>query len=167
MAAQVECALPSMEVVARTLEEYAARCVFRGFSRGPINGGKAAFKIAWHRDCMFDFVFDSARSSLRFSTVLPNVPADSSMYKELKAFIKSRQSGELPDHRRIDRTKVEIRPYNRGGNVSLTFRVKDGDIEYGVRRLIYFVNEIFLVFLQDGLYYDYMVETFDLDPDHP
>ena len=165
MATKVDAELPGLEIVASALEEYAARGVFRGFSRGPVAGGKAAFNIVWHYDCVFELIYDSARNALRFPYVLENVPADSSMYGEFKEFLRSRQSEELPEHRRIDRGKVEIRPYNRGGTISLRFKVKDGDIEYGVRRMINLVNEIFLAFLQDGPYYDYMVETFDLDPE--
>jgi hypothetical protein len=48
--------------------------------------------------------------------------------------------------------------------VSLTMRLLNDD-EYGARKLIHLAQEIFLVFLQDGRYYDYMVENFDLDPD--
>lgn len=165
MATKIDAELPGLEIVASALEEYAARGIFRGFSRGPVAGGKAAFKIVWHYDCIFELIFDSARSAFRFPFVLGDVPADSPMYKEFKAFVRSRQSAELPDHRRIDRGKVEIRLYNRDGTISLRFRVKDGDIEYGVRRMINLVNEIFLAFLPDGPYYDYLVQTFDLDPE--
>ncbi len=101
---------------------------------------------------------------MRFPLVLPDVPADSKMYSDLKAFIKLRQSGELPDHRRIDARKVQVGSYVRSGNVSLILTVRNGDYRYGARKLINLVHEIFLVFLADG-YYDYMIEAFDLDPD--
>ena len=167
MVTKVETGLSKVETVARTLEEYAARGVFRGFSRGPVNNGKAAFKIMWHRDCMFEFVFDSTKNTMRFPLLLPNVPPDSSMYKEFKAFLRSRQAEDLPEHRRIDKAKAEIRPYNRGGNISLTLKLKGDDVEYGARKITHLVHEIFMVFLYDGRYYDYMLETFDLDPDQP
>ena len=167
MVTKVETASSNIETVARTLEEYAARGVFRGFSRGPVNNGKAAFKIMWHRDCMFEFVFDSKKNTMRFPLVLPNVPPDSSMYKEFKEFLRSRQADDLPEHRRIDKAKAEIRPYNRGGNISLTLKLKDDDVEYGARKIIHLVHEIFMVFLCDGRRYEYMLETFDLDPDQP
>ena len=167
MVAKVEHASSDVEIVSRTLEDYAARGVFRGFSRGPVNRGKAAFKIMWHRDCLFEFVFDSNKNTMRFPLVLPNVPPDSPMYKAFKEFLRSRQAKDLPEHRRIDKAKAEVRSYNRGGNISLTLKVKDDDVEYGARKIIHLVNEIYLAFLQDGLYYDYMIETFDLDPDQP
>ena len=37
--------------------------------------------------------------------------------------------------------------------------------EYAVRKLVHLINEIYLTFLTDGKYFDYLVETFNLDPD--
>lgn len=160
-----ESKLSPVEAVAGMLEEYARRGVFRGFSRVSVQGGKAAFRIMWHRDRLFDFILDVHKKTMRFPVVLPNVPVDSAMYKEFKAFLKSRHSDDLPEHRRIDRRRAEVRPYNRGGNLSLSLKVKDGDFEYGARKFIHLVHEIFMVFLYDGRYHEYMVENFDLDPD--
>ncbi|HSE37208.1 MAG TPA: hypothetical protein VLG74_07895 [Blastocatellia bacterium] len=151
-----------VEVVAATLEEYANRGVFRGFSRGPVKHGRAAFRMVWHRDRVFDFVFDANRGTMRFPLVLPHVPAK--MYLELKRFIASRQSEEVPDHRRIDPGKARVGSYVRSGNVSLTLTVRNGDYSYGARKLINLVHEIFLVFLADE-YFEYMIEAFELDPD--
>lgn len=151
--------------MADTLENYAKRGVFRGFSCGPVNGSGAAFRMVWHHQRTFDFIFDAHKNTMRFPLVLPGVPADSAMYRELKQFIRSRQSDERPEHRRIDSRKAQIQAFNRGGNVSLSLRVLDGDYEYGARKLIHLTHEIFMTFLLDGNYYDYMVETFDLDPD--
>ncbi len=157
-------ATSQIESVAETLESYAQRGVFKGFSRRPVGHGKAAFRIAWHRDRVFELIFDLKTGAMRFSTLLPNVPADSTMYRELKEFIKSRHATDLPEHRRIDCDRAQVRAHNRAGDVSLVLRVSDGDFEYGTRKLIHLVHEIFLTFLVDG-HLDYMVETFDLDPD--
>lgn len=154
-----------IEVVAETLESYAGRGVFRGVSQGDVRKGKATFRIVWHRDRVFEFIFDFHRNTMRFPLVLPNVSANSKMYLELKGFVRSRHSDELPDHRRIDSRKAQARPYNRGGNVSLTLTVNNGDYEYGARKLIHLVHEIFMTFLLEGTYFEYMVENFGLDPD--
>ena len=87
------------------------------------------------------------------------------MHEDLKAFIRSRQSDELPDHRRLDARKTQIRTYNRSGNILLVMKVMDGDSEYAVRKLVHLINEIYLTFLADGKYFDYLVDTFNLDPD--
>jgi hypothetical protein len=153
-----------VDVVAETLENYARRGVFRGFSRGPVKNGKATFTLVWHRDRTFDFIFDANRGTMRFPVVLPDVSARSKIYLDLKKFIESRQSVELPDHRRIDRDKAVVGSHVRSGNVSITLTLRNGDCEYGARKLINLVHEIFLVFLGDE-HYEYMVEAFDLDPD--
>ncbi len=154
-----------IETVAGVLENYAQRGIFRGFSQGPVSGGKTVFKMTWHRDRQFELILDVPKKTMRFPLVLPDVPAGSDMYRDFKAFVASRFSEELPEHRRIDIRKVDIKPASRSGSVSLSLVVIDGDFEYAARRLIHLVHEIFLVFLYDGKYYDYMVETFDLDPD--
>ena len=164
MSASQKRARSRIDLVAEILEGYARRGIFRGFSQRPVRGGKASFTMVWHRDRVFELVFDYHKNTMRFPLVLPNVPADSEMYSAFKVFVKSRHSDDLAEHRRIDQRKAEVRSYNRGGNVSLTLTVKKGDCEYGARRLVHLVHEVFLTFLIDG-WYDYMVENFDLDPD--
>jgi hypothetical protein len=68
-------------------------------------------------------------------------------------------------HRRIDPKKVRISCSLKNGNISLLFIVKDGDFEYATQKLIHLMHEVFLTFLRDGLYYEYTIDTFDLDRD--
>jgi hypothetical protein len=152
-------------LVAGILENYATRGLFRGFSQGPATKGRATFKMLWHRDRLFELILDVPRKTLRFPALLPEVPADSPMYAEFREFVESRQSADLPEHRRIDKEKATVRCGNKGGNVSVTLAVNDGDFEYGTRKLIALAHETYMVFLFDGRYYDYLVETFNLDPD--
>ena len=153
---------PRFEVVAQTLEGYAQRGVFRGFSQD-VRPTKAAFRLLWHRERVFEFAFDPQKNTMCIPLVLPDVPVP--MWQDLQAFIQARKCLTLPDHRRLDPHKVQIEAAHRKGHVSLTLQVLDGDDEYGVRRLIHLVHEIFLTFLMDGRYYDYLVENFELDPD--
>ncbi len=155
------------QICATLLEDYAARGVFRGYSRAEDRRGKAVFRILWHRNRLFEFIVDPAKATLHFPVVLPDVPADSSMYREFREFVESQHSETLPEHRRIDPTKARVRCGNRGGDVSLTLQVVGNDYQYGVRKLIHLVHEIYMAFLMDGPYFEYMVEAFDLDPDHP
>jgi hypothetical protein len=154
-----------IDIVAAVLADYAERRVFHGFSRGPISGGKASFQIAWHRGRVFELTFDVRAHTLRLPELLTGIQAESSMGEDLKAFIQSRQSDQLPDHRRLDARKIQTRTYTRSGNILLVMKVKDGESEYAVRKLVHLINEIYLTFLTDGKYFDYLVETFNLDPD--
>jgi hypothetical protein len=151
--------------VTAILENYATRGVFRAFSQAQIRGQRAAFKMTWHHDRLFELAMDMARHTLRFPVLLPGVAPESSMYRELKEFVDSRHSPELPPHRAINPEKARARCGNRSGNVSVTVQVRDGDYEYATRKLIHLVDEIFKNFLCDGPYYDYLVEHLGLDPD--
>lgn len=153
--------------VGDTLQTYAQRGVFRGFSRQGERSSRGDYRLLWHRDQVFELGFDSTRQSLRIACVLPNVPAQSSMYREFRQWLRERQAEALPDHRRCDPQKVALRTYNRGGDIALTLKILDGDVEYGVRKLVALVNEVYLEFLSSGLYYDWLIETFELDPDNP
>jgi hypothetical protein len=158
-------AASDIDMIATVLAGYAERRVFQGFSRGPTSGGRASFQIVWHRGRVFELAFDARAGTLRLPDLLTGIPADSTMHEDLKAFIRSRQSDELPDHRRLDARKTQVRVYNRSGSILLVMKVKDGDSEYAVRKLVHLINEIYLTFLTDGKYFDYLVETFNLDPD--
>ena len=151
--------------VESVLEGYAQKGVFRGFGRIPNQRGKPSFKMLWHHSKTFVLLFDPKTLTLRFPVLLPEVPANSEMHKAFKAYVKSRQQPSLPDHRRVDRERVTLRTLNRNGSISMSMKSKDGDLEYATRKLIQLVHEIFLDFLNDGLYYEYLVDVFDLDVD--
>lgn len=153
------------EIVGSVLEWYAGRGIFRGYYEKRRGSGNATYKIVWHRDRMYELTLDARRGTLRFPTVLPNVPKDSEMYKELKRFLKSRQSDALPEHRRIDPERAQVRPYNRDGSVAITVKSLDGDYEYAARKFVHLVHEIFMDFLYDGRFYQYMIDNLGLDPD--
>jgi len=157
----------SVEQAGDVLEEYANRGIFRGFSRQQTRAGNGSFRLLWHREQLFQLDYDRGKQTLRLACVLPDVPAKSDMYRAFKSWLKGRQDDALPDHRRVDRHRVSIKTYNRGGDVAMTLGILDGDTEYAVRKLVGLVNEIYLDFLSDGLYFDWLVETFDLDPDNP
>lgn len=155
----------TVALVTGILEGYAEKAVFRGFSAHPRGQGKAKYRMVWHHDRPFELLLDVHGKTLRFPVVLPGVPARSPMYRELQAFLKMRQSAETPEHRRVNPTKARLALTNQRGVVALKLTVKDADFEYATRKMIQVVHEIFMVFLVDGPYYEYMVEQLGLDPD--
>ncbi len=152
-------------LVTAILEGYAAKAVFRGFSAHPHTNGKATYRMVWHYDRSFELLLDVPKKTLRFPAVLPGVPPRSPMYRELQAFLKARQSEELPEHRRVNPAKARLTLANQRGAVSLKLTMKDADFRYATRKMIHVVHEIFMVFLVDGPYFEYMVEQLGLDPD--
>lgn len=153
------------DIVTAVLEGYAEKALFRGFSSKVKRGGKAAYKMVWHYDRPFELFLDVPKKTLRLPALLPGVPARSGMYRALQAFVKERQSAEVPEHRRVNPAKARLVLANQKRAVSLTLTVKDADFEYAARKIIQVVHEIFLVFLVDGPYYEYLVEHLGLDPD--
>jgi hypothetical protein len=155
----------ALKVVNEVLEGYAKRGVIRGLGTQSLGGGRAVFTLLWHHGREFELLLDPRRGTLRFPVLLPEVPARSAMDRELRSFVRSRHDGALPEHRRVDDSRAEVRVFNRGGDLSLTLKLKNGDLEYGARKLIHLVHEIFMDFLYDGRWRDYMEQHFDLPPD--
>jgi hypothetical protein len=152
-------------VVQETLAGYAKRGVFRAYGDQPSGNGQSRFSFRWHADATFQIVYDPRRRELIFRDVLPGVPARSGMYRDLKAFVEGRSSPALPEHRRIDPRKARVTVTNRRGMVSLAVSLKNAHLEYGVRRAVNLIHELFVEFLRNPLYFSYMVEHFQLDPD--
>jgi hypothetical protein len=55
--------------------------------------------------------------------------------------------------------------HNRGARVSIAFLLKAAHVEYGVRKSVNLVHEIFTDFLSDARFAAYQIEHFRLDPE--
>src|SRR5262249_60396149 len=118
--ARIQVTNKSQNTVREILQSYADRGVFRGFSE--IRYGH--FQFVWVVNHRMELSVDTAKHELRFKRLLPNVPAKSALYAELKSFIQQRHDRELPEHRRGDRKSAEGSCTNRGGFVFLVCKVK-------------------------------------------
>jgi len=145
-----------LSVVRENLQAYADRGVFRGFSE--IRNGR--FQFVWVVDHPMELSVDTAKHELRFKRLLPNVPAKSALYTELKSFIERRHDEGLPEHRRIDRKRAEVSCANRGGYVSVSLRVKKNQYAYGVNRIVNLAHELFLHLRERRP--EYLMENFDV-----
>lgn len=154
---------PLRTKVDETLEAYANKGVFRSFASIARSGKTVTYRMKWHKDRFYDLIFDVSKRSLRFPVVLPKAPQP--LYEDFKKFVASRQSAETLEHRRIEPARVRISCSRKNGDISLLFISKDNDLEYATQKLINLMHEVFMVFLRDGLYYEYMIETFDIDRD--
>lgn len=154
---------PLRTKVDETLELYANKGVFRSFSSILRSNKSVTYRMKWHKERFYDLIHDLEKRSLRCPVVLPQAPR--AMYEEFKKFVASRQSTEMLAHRRIDPKRVRISCSLKKGDISLLFVSKDRDLEYATQKLINLMHEVFMIFLRDGLYYEYMIETFDIDRD--
>ncbi len=154
----------ALGIVRKVLQGYADRGVFRAFSEVPSRGGTAEFKFHWFPITTepFTLIYANRTRALTFERLLRAMPAKSEMYSELKSFIKERSSADLPQHRRIDPERAEVRCSNRLGSVSITVLIKGNEYEYGVRKAVNLVSDLFMDLLTESTYYEYMVENFDM-----
>jgi hypothetical protein len=149
----------AISVVTRILEGYATNGVFRGFSVITQTRPTAKYRIVWHYDRALELVLSVSKRTLQLRDVLPNIPSRAPMYRDLKKFVQALQSATRPDHRRIDRRRARLLCTNRRGNVVLTMTVLENEFEYATRKLIHATNEIFMMFLRDGPYSEYIHEV--------
>ena len=158
---------PPAEIVQTALQSFAERGLFRAFSRAETRRARTTFKMLWHRDRDFELILDTNHNTLTFPCVLPEIKSRSSMAAEFRAWVAERQSSELPEHRRIDRAKCTLECVNRKGDMSVTLKLMGTpDWDYGARKIVALVHEVYMSFIHDGRYYTYMIDVFDLDPDH-
>jgi hypothetical protein len=146
----------SLLIVRQSLQSYADRGVFRGFSESKAG----QFKFVWLLQHQMELQLDAAKQELRFKQLLPGLPARSALYLELKQFIAERHDRVLPEHRRVDRRRAEVTCSNRSGFVSLTLTIKKNQYEYGVNRIVNLVHELFLHLREH--HPEYLVENFNV-----
>ena len=154
------------ESVRALLQHYAARGAFRSFSEVPQPSRRLVeFQFLWFRDVRFRVTYNPAARMLTFVDVLPAVAVRSEMDRRLRAFIASRSSKSVPEHRRVDLKKVYVSVVNRKGAISVTFALKPRQIEYGTRKAVHLIHEVLMDFLNDSEYVEYNIEHFNLNPE--
>jgi hypothetical protein len=129
------------------LQTYARRGVFRSFSQTQAEGMQGEFRFHWLWNLPFCLTFDANRKALSFKNLLPDVPPRSPLNSELKAFIKEQSSRRRPEHRRLDPNRLSVSYSNMQGTVSITFLMMEDDYQYGVKKALSLINEIFVGFL--------------------
>ena len=151
-------------LVRKVLQEYADRGVFRGFEEIGSPNGRAEFRVLCFpfTEEPFTLVYSPKPPTLTFKGLLRDMPARSKMYSQFKAFMKERHSSALPEHRRIDPRRAELKWSNRLGQVNVSLKIKNGQQQYATRKAINLLTDVFLDLLTESPYYDYMSEHFDM-----
>ena len=137
----------ALAIVSDQLESYARRGVFRSFSQTDAGGARAEFRFYWLWNLPFQLHFDGKRKTISFKNLLPGVAAGSELNSRLKSFITDLSASDQPEHRRVDPKRVSIRYSNRRGNVTITFVVAKNEYEYGVKKALNLISEMFVGFL--------------------
>ena len=150
----------ALSTVRNKLQGYADRGVFRSFHEVSSKKGVTEFSFLWLADVPFRFVLDETAGTIRFKNIVPNAPAGSELYGELKCFLRERSDPSLPSHRRIDPKRAEVSWSNYRGKVSITLEVKNNQYAYGASKAINLVNEVFIYL--NSHFVEYMWETFNV-----
>jgi hypothetical protein len=145
-----------LSVVHATLHDYAQRGVFGAFH---CEGGR--FRFTWLWSLPFRLQFDARRHTLTFPALFPKAE---NIETELRRFVRGCCSEERVAHRRIDPKRLRITWVRGQGAISLVCQVQDGDYQYGVKKAINLVSEIFLSFL-NAEHPQYLVEHFQRPED--
>jgi hypothetical protein len=147
-----------LEVVARALERYAARGVFRRFSVRPERGGRRRFRFTWLTPRPMSVTYEPASGQLAFRNLLPGVGKYPGLVAGLRRVLDEYRDPAAPAHRRIDARRARLTSSTRGGSFSMALQIRDGHSEYAVCRGLNLVNELFL--LLQANYPEYLVECF-------
>jgi hypothetical protein len=155
-----------LTTVAATLQRYADRGVFRGFSARPPRRGRQQFTFEWLTRRPMTLTYEARTRTLRFPNVFPGVAADRALATELTTIVASRTKGQrgraadVPEHRRVDGRRAKVACSLRGGHLSLILDVRGRHEAYAVRRGLTLVQDLFLRLHE--AYPEYLVEHFGL-----
>jgi len=155
------------DVLAGVLDACAARTTLRTVSMRRRRDGGRWYAFRWFRDREFEISLDANGRCLRLHGAVDHVLARSSLDRALRAWLRSRQSSALAEHRRLDPARVQLTLRNSGGAITLSLQSLDGDLEYAMRKLVHLLNELYLDFLATQAPFDWLIESFGLDPDNP
>jgi hypothetical protein len=153
----------TVDTVRAALQEYASRGVFKSFSEVRGRGRNAEFRFLWFHDVAFRIEFDPRTRTLTFRDLLPAAPYGSEIDRDVRTFIRGRSSRALPEHRRIDSRRLQVKCVNRAGCISVVIRIKAKDLEYGVRKSVHLIHDVLMDFLNQGRFVQYLVDHFKLD----
>ena len=127
--------------VASVLRPSAARGVLRELEERTGPGGRFEARFSWLLPRPMRLVVDTGHHRLSCPDLLPDIAASSALRRELRAFFETRQSADLPEHRRIDPGRCSIHCPIRAGRMTLALNLLGDDWEYAAGKLMSLVHE--------------------------
>jgi hypothetical protein len=144
--------------VTETLQSYADRGVFRGFSVSSGPRGRFDYRFTWITRQPMSVIFDPKAGVISFPRLFPDATSRGAMVADLRALVAGRTARGLPAHKRIDLRRARLTTRLHAGSWDLAVTVRGSNHEYATRFAINMINELFLL-LQER-YPDYLVEQF-------
>jgi len=149
-----------VDVIARSLRRYADRGVFQGFTSRADRRGRLEFQFTWLTREPVTITYEPKRGALTFRHLLPGLRDGSPALADVTELIDDRSRRNVPEHKRVDGRRAQISWFIARGGLSLTVTVRGRHHEYGVRRGLNLVNDLFV--LLHANYPDYLTEHFGL-----
>jgi hypothetical protein len=157
---------PLAERLGRLIEEGVQRRVFLNASAPKISkSGKTTYELVWHKGRTFQLSLTTSRRVISIPNLLPALDRKSTLYRSLRAFIREFPGEGRPEHRRVMANKASLAVSLRGGMAQLSVTSRDGDLEYAFAKIVQVVDEIFLLFIISGEYFEYRVQHLGAHPD--
>lgn len=148
------------DAIAKALQRYADRGVFRGLSVRRGAAGRQEFRFTWLVPQSFTLAYEPRSGALTFRNLLPGAGRDTALSRELKAMVQDHTGRAVPAHRRIDQRRARVTCWVRRGHLSIALTVRGPHHEYAVQKGLNLVNAMFM--LLHSTYPDYLVTYFGL-----
>ena len=146
---------------------YVTRGVFRAAGSPTKINNTYVYDINWFQDQNMILRIDSRRSTVQLNDFIPTITPRSSLDRRLRMWLQDRASPAVPAHRRLDASQFQLKLTCRAGHMQLSMVQHENDMLLATRKMIQIVNELYLDFLLEPAQYDWIIETFELDPDNP
>jgi hypothetical protein len=157
---------PLAEHLGRLIEEGVKRRVFLNASAPQVSkSGKITYELVWHKRRTFQLSLTPSKRVISIPNLLPALDRKSTLYRSLVDFIGEFPAEARPEHRRVMAEKASLAVSLRGGMAQLNVTSRDGDLEYAFAKIVQAVNEVFLLFIISGEYFEYRVQHLGAHPD--
>lgn len=141
-----------------TLQQYASRGVFRGFSATEGARGTRAYRFHWLTRRPITVSLNPSRKTLVFPQLFPAVASTPGVAAALRETLRARQQPGVPPHRRIKRQQLDVTLEGRAGDLSLKVQMRGRDTAANISIVLTLINDFHLVLHE--CYPDYLVAHF-------
>lgn len=140
------------------LQRYADRGVFRAFSATAGARGTRAYTFLWLTKRPVTVALQPGRKTLTFQRLFPAVASTPGVARALRETLRSRHQADAPQHRRIDRRRLDVTLQGRAGDLSLVAVMRGRDTAASISTVLALINDFHLVLHE--CYPDYLVAHF-------
>lgn len=147
------------------MKHYVVKRVFTSMPKKEIKKNNITYYIKWHMNRIFTLKIDTQIKKITMGPILPNVNKNSKMDKDFRKFIWSFIGSSAENHKRLSLTKKGVRIVNHNGNLSFSVVCDDDNYCNLLEKIIAITHQVYTLFLRNGGYDEYLVDTFDIDLD--